>query len=220
MELSIDTASEMASVALSREGSLIAEITWRCRRTHTVELLPTIDKLLAHVGASKHDLTAVFVCVGPGMYTGLRVGVSTAKGLAYALGLAIVGVGRLELDAYPHATYPGPVVPLHSAGRGELAWAVYEGGCQMQPPRLSSPQELLREAPGQALFCGEISPELAQAISRALPQARIAQTSLRRAATLAQVAYRCLAAGQAVDPAAVRAVYLREPVVGPQTPSP
>ena len=78
MELSIDTASEMASLAVSREGVLQAEITWRCRRNHTVELLPTIERLLAQAGASKADLTAVFVCTGPGMYTGLRVGVSTA----------------------------------------------------------------------------------------------------------------------------------------------
>ena len=81
-ELSIDTASELASIALSEEGILRAEMTWRCRRNHTVELLPAIDRLLAHSGLTREALTAVFVCTGPGMYTGLRVGISVAKGLA------------------------------------------------------------------------------------------------------------------------------------------
>src|SRR3972149_1891327 len=100
----------MASLALSREGVLQAEVTWRCRRNHTVELLPTIERLLAQAGVTKGELTAVFACTGPGMYTGLRVGVSTAQGLAYALKLPVVGIGRLEMDAYQHAAFPGRIV--------------------------------------------------------------------------------------------------------------
>ncbi len=84
VELTIDTASEMTSVALSREGSLEAELTWRCPRNHSVELLPTLEHLMHRSSVDKGDLTAVFVCIGPGSYTGLRVGVSTAKGLAFA----------------------------------------------------------------------------------------------------------------------------------------
>ena len=228
LELSIDTASEMASVALSRQGQLLAEITWRCRRNHSVELLPTIDKLLNHVGADKQELAAVFVCLGPGLYTGLRVGVSTAKGLAYALALPAVGVGRLELDAYTHAAYGGPIVPVHAAGRGELAWAVYEGQGdglrEVTPPRLSLPADLVRQAPRAALFCGEVSVELAQAIGRGLPRARIAPAAAgRRAAHLAALAYRRLAAGTAVDPAALKPIYLREAAMAPKpfaTPGP
>jgi len=97
MELSIDTASELASIALSQEGALVAEMTWRCRRNHTVELLPSVERLLGQAGASKADLTAVFVCTGPGMYTGLRVGVTVVKALAHALALPSVGVGRLVI---------------------------------------------------------------------------------------------------------------------------
>src|SRR3972149_2683128 len=102
----------MASLALSSEGTLQAEVTWRCRRNHTVELLPTIDRLLAQAGVTKGGLAAVFACTGPGMYTGLRVGVSTAQGLAYALKLPVVGIGRLEVDAYQHAAFPGRIGAL------------------------------------------------------------------------------------------------------------
>jgi tRNA threonylcarbamoyladenosine biosynthesis protein TsaB len=219
VELSIDTASEVASVALSREGTLEGEVTWRCRRNHTVELLPTIERLLGQAGAAKGELTAVFVCVGPGMYTGLRVGVSTAQGLAYALKLPVVGVGRLELDAYAHAAFPGRIVAVHRAGRGELAWAAYRSNPwrELTAPRLDRPAEVVGKARGGTLFCGEVDEGLASAIARALGGKGVvagAAASLRRAATLAELAYARLAAGGGVTPAELRVVYLRPPAIG------
>ncbi len=221
MELSIDTASEISSVALSREGVLQVEITWRCRRNHTAELLPTIDRLLAQAGASKEELTAVFACTGPGMYTGLRVGVSTAQGLAYALKLPVVGIGRLELDAYQHAVFPGRIVAVHRAGRGELAWAAYRSRPwrQATAPRLDWPADVVRKARGRALFCGEVDDELAAAIEEALgDKASVAApaASVRRAASLAELGYRRLTVGEGQEPGALRVVYLRPPVIGPQ----
>ena len=139
----------LASIALSREGRVEAERTWRCERNHTVELLPAIDKLLADAGVAKSDLTAVFVSLGPGMYTGLRVGISVAQGLARALSIPALGVGRLELDAYPHAAHPGPIVAVHRAGRGELAWATYQANPwrELTPPRLSKPEDARGSGP-------------------------------------------------------------------------
>src|SRR2546428_4022082 len=159
MELSIDTASEVASIALSREGDLVAEITWRCHRNHTVELLPTIEKLLTQAKSGKDELTAVFVSTGAGMYTGLRVGVSVAQGLARALSLPALGVGRLELDAYPHAAFPGQIIGVHRAGRGELAWAAYRGDPwrETSPPQLSRPEELAQKSRQPALVVGEVN---------------------------------------------------------------
>jgi tRNA threonylcarbamoyladenosine biosynthesis protein TsaB len=223
VELSIDTASEMASVALSREGVLQGEVTWRCRHNHTVELLPTIDRLLTQAGAGKQELTAVFVCTGPGMYTGLRVGVSTAQGLAYALKLPAVGVGRLELDAYQHAAFPGRIVAVHRAGRGELAWAAYRSRPwrQVSAPRLDWPADVVSAGGGRGrtLFCGEVDGELAPAIGEALGERAViagAAAAVRRAATLAELGYQRLAAGEGQSPAALRVVYLRPPAIGPQ----
>ncbi len=218
MELSIDTASEIASVALSREGVLQAEVSWRCRRNHTVELLSTIDQLLAQAGATKEDLAAVFVCNGPGMYTGLRVGVSTAQGLAYALRLPVVGLGRLELDAYQHAAFPGRIVAVHRAGRGELAWAAFRSRPwrQVTAPRLDWPAEVVRRARGRTLFCGEVDEELATAAEALGARVVIASAaaSVRRAAFLAELGQRRLAAGEGGDAASLRVVYLRPPVIG------
>ena len=221
MELSIDTASEIASVTLSREGVLEAEVTWRCRRNHTAELLPTIKRLLSQAGTTKQELAAVFACTGPGMYTGLRVGVSTAQGLGYALKLPVIGVGRLELDAYQHAVFPGRIVAVHRAGRGELAWAAYRSRPwrQVTAPRLDWPAEVVRRARGRSLFCGEVDDELAAVIEEALGDKAVIAApaaSVRRAASLAELGYRRLAAGEGREPGALRVVYLRPPAIGPQ----
>ncbi len=221
MELSIDTASEIASVALSREGVLEAEVTWRCRRNHTAELLPTIDRLLSQAGTTKQELTAVFACTGPGMYTGLRVGVSTAQGLGYALKLLVIGVGRLELDAYQHAVFPGRIVAVHRAGRGELAWAAYRSRPwrQVTAPRLDWPAEVVRRARGRSLFCGEVDDEFAAVIEEALGDKAVIASpaaSVRRAASLAELGQRRLAAGEGQAAGALRVVYLRPPAIGPQ----
>lgn len=224
MELSIDTASETASVALSSEGALVAEITWRCRRNHTVELLPTIDRLLEQAGVEMMDVRAVFACTGPGMYTGLRVGVSTAKGLAVGLGVPALGVERLELDAHPHLAFPGTVVAVHHAGRGELAWAAYGEGTpeHLSAPRLSNPAELAARLTGPSLLVGEADEALVETIRAATThELRWAPgaASVRRAATLAEVGYSRLRAGAPSDPALLIAVYVRPPATGPQPPA-
>ncbi len=219
-ELSIDTASETASVALSAKGKPIAEITWRCCRNHSVELLPAIDRLLDQAAATRAGLTAVFVCLGPGLYTGLRVGITTAKGAASALGLPLLGVGRLELDAYPHAAFPGAVVAVHKAGRGELAWAAYAGAPwrELEPPQLSTPEALSARLSGPTLVVGETDEALVQQLRSASGQARIVSevASLRRAGTLAELGFERLCSGAPSDPATLRPVYLRPPAIGPQ----
>jgi tRNA threonylcarbamoyladenosine biosynthesis protein TsaB len=221
LELSLDTASQLASVALSRGGHVVAEKTWRCERNHTVELLPAVDRLFADAGETNDALTAVFVCVGPGMYTGLRVGIATAQGLARAASLPLVGVGRLELDAYPHAAFTGPVVAVHRAGRGELAWAAYRGGPwrELIPPRLSKPDELAASVSGPTFFVGEIDDALA-ALLRETGFAEIAPpTETGRATALAALGHARLLAGGAFEPALIAPLYLRPPAIGPQPPA-
>ncbi len=217
MELSIDTASELASVALSMEGRLVSDIAWRCQRNHTVEVMPAIDKLLSREGVDKRELTAVFVCVGPGMYTGLRVGVSIAQGIARGLALPALGVGRLELDAYPHRGFDGPIVAVHRAGRGELAWASYKARPwrELSPPRLAPPEELASTVREGTLVVGEIDEKLV-----ALLESRdvtIKGPALEgRARSLAQIGFARWRSGEVAEPALLRPIYLRPPATGPQ----
>ncbi len=216
MELSIDTASELASLALSREGRRVANIAWRCRRNHTVELLPAIEKLLADAGVKNRELSAVFVCVGPGTYTGLRVGVSVAQGLARALALPALGVGRLELDAYPHAGFGGTIVAVHRAGRGELAWASYRSGPwrELTAPRLSRPQELAEAIEDGSLIVGEVEEAFARMVQGRAVIGEVSESG--RAVALAELGFARLQSGDEAEPALLRPLYLRPPAIGPQ----
>ena len=222
MELAIDTASDWAGVALSREGHLVGEVTWRCHREHSTQLMPMVETLLSRLRVDKSEVSAVFVCTGPGSYAALRVGVSTAKGLAFALGIPIVGVGRLEIEAYQYAACGTPVCVLHRAGRGEVAWAVYQGPKgewrEVAPPRLSPPQEVMAQLPTGTLLCGEEDDALEALLSEAGvgEKGRAVAPSRRRADHLAELGWRRLAAGQADDVRARVPMYLREPAIGPQ----
>ncbi len=213
MELTIDTASVMASLAISQEGKTLAEMSWECPRAHTVKLLPTIHLLLAHLGVTLQEMKAIFVCIGPGAYMGLRVGIATAQGIAYALGVPTVGIGRLEAEAYPHWQCGRPVVAIHQTGRGQVAWAAYSpGGASIVPPRLSPWEEMLALAPPGALFCGEITPEAAQEIQTRGGIAVLGAPGQRRASYLAEIGYRRLQEGHSLPPHQLRPLYLREAV--------
>lgn len=220
MELSIDTAGERAGIGLSNQGALVAELTWLCAANHSVELLPAIDQLMLRAGVQRTDLKVLFVCRGPGSYSGLRAGLSTAMALAFALNAEILGVGRLELDARQHIDFPGPICAVHHAGRGELGWAVYQGGeaswQELVAPRLSWPEALAEEAPVGALFCGEITDRLSAAIrERRGTGATVVSgnAAIRRPATLAELGWARYAAGDRDSPLYVEPVYLREPQI-------
>jgi tRNA threonylcarbamoyladenosine biosynthesis protein TsaB len=193
--------------------------TWRTQRNHSVELLPNIERMLRESGRTKRDIEAVFVDTGPGGYAGLRVGVSIAKALAHGLGVPIVGVGRLELDAQGVATEAAGrrIVAVHAAGRGEAAWAAYRravGWHEESPPRIN-----LREAVYAALraddaLTGDIDDELADAVQRAGAVALSARR--HRVVALAELGHARLASRRIDDAATLVPLYLRAPAIGPQ----
>ncbi len=116
MLLAIDTSTHYASVALHDGARLLSEHTWLANQDHTRTLLPNIQRLLADCRANLDGLTVVAVALGPGSFNGLRVGLSTAKGLALARNLPLVGVPTLELLA---AEYGLDEVTMN-AGRGRI----------------------------------------------------------------------------------------------------
>ena len=131
----------------------------------------------------------------------------------------IVGVGRLEIEAYQYAACGRPVCALHRAGRGEVAWAVYQGPKagwrEIVAPRMSPPQEMMAEAPAQALFCGEEDDSAGRDARRSWRFGRAFAPPGRH---LAELGWRRLAAGQADDARTLAPLYLREPAIGPQKP--
>jgi tRNA threonylcarbamoyladenosine biosynthesis protein TsaB len=221
--LALDTSAALAAVGLFDDGELIGEVTWRTHQNHSRELLPTVDWLLASRGIDKASLAAVCVCLGPGSYAGLRVGLSTAKGLAYGLELALVGVGRLAADAEPLALENGPpVYAVQAAGRAELAWAGYrreEGDLrELIAPALGRDAVLEAAIEPGSIACGEIPASLKAALGA--KGVMIAVSPISRISAIGRLSAERLARGEVDDVDSLVPLYLREPAIGPQPPVP
>ena len=128
MELSIDTSTRYASVGLSQEGKALADYSWVSRQNHSVELLPAVEQLLKTTGTALHDVDCIILATGPGGFSALRVGMSTAKGLGVSLGIPLVALNTLDIEAYPFRGLGLPVCSILDMGRGEVAMALYGGG--------------------------------------------------------------------------------------------
>ena len=121
--ISIETATKVCSVALHADAQLIATQTLHIEKSHAESLLCTIEHLLAMSPYTKKDLSAIAVSGGPGSYTGLRIGASTAKGLCYALDIPLISVDTLEAMAYgmqPYNTTQALLCPMLDARRMEV----------------------------------------------------------------------------------------------------
>ncbi len=159
MYLAIDTSSEFAGLSIIENGIILAEISWCCGSNHTVELLPHLDLLFKQSSIGMHELKGIIIASGPGSFNGLRVGLGTAKGLAFSLGIPIVGVNTLEAAAYQHAECGLPVCAIFKAGKCDVASASYqqtaEGWQCLIPSRLTTIEEICAQTHGKTVFCGE-----------------------------------------------------------------
>ena len=232
MELSIDTVGEQSGVAVSDQGRVLTEISWHSGRRHTPSLTPMIDLVCRQTGnveIVKQELEAVFVDVGPGAYGGIRSGMAAAEGLAVALELQCVGVGRLEIEAYQHAS-SGLAVAIHRAARTTWAWQIFWGPLDrwraLEPARTGDTFELQRAladakrfAGRPGVICGEpgrLEDEASEALQGEGWLFSPPSLNARRAGILAELGWRRLQNGQGLPPAALEPLYLREPAIGPQ----
>jgi tRNA threonylcarbamoyl adenosine modification protein YeaZ len=207
--LAFDTATQAVTVAVHDGDRVLAEMTTVGARRHGELLAPSIAAVLAEAGAGIDAVTAVVTGTGPGPYTGLRVGVMTARALGAALGVPVHGVCTLDTIAYavvhgaadaPQRRARQPFVVATDARRKEVYWAEYaETGARLSGPAVGRPSELPpgRQAAGQGAwlypesFCGLLEPHYPTA------------------AALASLAARSLAA--AVPMLAPQPLYLRLP---------
>ncbi|TAL12631.1 MAG: tRNA (adenosine(37)-N6)-threonylcarbamoyltransferase complex dimerization subunit type 1 TsaB [Nitrospirae bacterium] len=124
--LAIETATPAQSVAVVEGDRLLAELSYEAKGNRGGMLLPTVDQVLKQAGVAAGDLDAVAVSVGPGSFTGLRVGLATAKGLALGSSARLVGVPTLEALAEGYASGDGTVCALLDAYRGEVYMALFK----------------------------------------------------------------------------------------------
>ena len=216
--LAIDTSTSWASLALYGEGAVLAELGWPAGRAQTVALLGAIDQLLGYGGlAGPAELGAVAVALGPGSFNALRVGLSTAKGLCFALDLPLLGVPTLDAAAYPHIGRGRPVRAVIAAGRGRFVSALYrwsEDGLWRAGEYANTTFEGLAALIAEpTLLCGELPPHRQHEWPVLAPAAQLVSPALgaRRAACLAELAWARWQRGERDDPAAIEPVYLHSP---------
>lgn len=123
--LAIESSGITAGAALLDEERVLAEFSTANKKTHSQTLLPMIDLITERAGICKKDIGAVAVSVGPGSFTGLRIGVATAKGIGMALGIPLVGVSTLEGLAYNLKGHGGLICPMIDARRNEVFCGLY-----------------------------------------------------------------------------------------------
>jgi tRNA threonylcarbamoyl adenosine modification protein YeaZ len=218
MIVAIDSSTETASLALAQDNKVLAETSWRCGQNHSVELLPRLNQLLEEAKLSLRDTSVVIVAKGPGSFNGLRVGLSTAKGLAFSLGVPIIGISSLETEAYGHAQSGLPICPIFNAGRGEIAIALYQktnsGWNTLAPEHITTADALGDKIKEKTLFCGEYGKTIARRLKKVLKEkAVIAPDRMRSAVSLIKLAKPRIEAGDYDDPATLQPTYLRRPAI-------
>lgn len=123
--LAVDTATDRLGLAVRRDERTLAELHLDLGRQHAEKILVGLDGLLADLGLKARDLDAIAVSLGPGSFTGLRIGLAFAKGLALATGARLAGIPSLTVLARGAEPWVGPVVPCIDARRGEFYYSAY-----------------------------------------------------------------------------------------------
>ncbi len=217
--LGIEAATPVAAVAVVEDGRVLAERLVNNRRTHSINLLPMIKAVIEDAGLTPPQIQGIAVSFGPGSFTGLRIGLTTAKTLAWVWQVPVVGVSTLEALALPLAPQGQLICPILNARKNEVYASIFRGRAG-QPELLKGPlavsprqlAEVLAEWEGQVTFLGDGVPVYQQELSdllgeRALftPQAAL----LPRGAAVAELGYWQLAAGQGLSHLELAAQYIR-----------
>ncbi len=218
MQLAIDTSTDTASIALAQDGEVLGELTWHCRQKHSVELLPRLTQLLNETKVNLQSITFITVARGPGSFNGLRVGISTAKGLAFSLEIPIIGISTLEVEAYQHAETGLPICPIFNAGREEIATAIYQRKHnewrQLTAEHITTVDSLCSKITTKTIFCGEFITVIAPQLRKQLKQkAIIPTTTLRRASFLAELGQQRMKTDNYDNLATLQPLYLRRPPI-------
>jgi len=219
MEIALDTSTGWGGIALSQDGNLAAELTWKPGQNHTSELFPNIERLLQTAKTDIKSLTAVFVATGPGSFNGLRAGISAAKGLAFSLNIPLVGISTLEAEALPFAFTGLPLCPIHDAGRGEIAAALYrqaDGWQRLKEGHLTTVESLCENTSEKTVFCGEIPQAAMDHIRASLGDKAVIpgwEQRLRRPGYISYLGWQRLKSGRTDSLVTLQPIYLRQPPI-------
>lgn len=211
--LAIDTSTDQAGLALF-DGATTAELSWPARQRHTSTIVQAIDQLLGLSERAIGDVAAVAVATGPGSFSGLRVGMSVAKGLVLARDVTVIGVPTLLVTALPHVSPDRPAVAVVGAGRKRLVWSIVRHGSP-EPVAAGEPVngsldelvDFVGGLDGSIVVCGEVPEEL-RAGGRDETRIACPRLSDRRPAALARLGWDRWRRGEVDDPVTLEPAYL------------
>lgn len=220
--LGIETSTMTGSVALMDEERLIAEYTLNLRETHTSRLMPAIDRILKDASLTLKDLDGIAVSLGPGSFTGLRIGIATAKGLAQGLNIPIVGIPTLDGLAFNLFHYKDLICPILDARKGEVYCALYRNRKRLTKHMACEPDELLKKialrVKGQgsrAIFLGDGIEVYGDLIKKKLGKKAVFAPKARRlpsASSIAELGLRKLRGKKKSELSTLKPIYVRAPV--------
>lgn len=210
--LALDTTTRQGSCAVLRGDRVLLERVGTAGQAHAVHLPADLMTLLTEAGLALTDIDACAVATGPGTFTGLRVGIATMQGLAFADGKPLYGVSALDALAAvaARAAQGARIVAWIDAWRGDVYEAVYEGGVCVGDPVVGTPETLLAVAAPRTLFIGDGAATHAETIRRVLGGgARLASPlDPPLAGAIGQLAVASAAAGNRPGPDAIRPLYV------------
>lgn len=217
--LAIEAATPASSVALGLGREVVASAERVDRRGHAAFIVSALDFCFDQVGWRPHELDAIVVDVGPGLYTGIRVGLSTAQGLAAALGVPLVPLSSLDIIALRAATHRRHIWSVVDVRRGELAVASYRavpgGVVKDGPPQLVTVERfraMLQSDPGDALVVGNWA-ALPDGFFRGLHRVKSGRPQFPAAEAMLELALGRVEREDFPHADEVRPLYLREPDV-------
>ena len=209
--LAVDTATPRCSVALGDDNGLVASSSVDRDRRHVEALVPAVAATCRAAGVTIDDVGGLAVDIGPGLFTGMRVGIATVQGLAVALGLPVHPVVSLDVLAHPFRHSARPVASVVDARRGEVFRSLHRAGVELAPAACCTPEALAAELVvlGPCLAVGDGAVRHRTVLEAAGAEVVAAMPSAEAGLELALAAR---AAGhRGLDPAQVQARYLRAP---------
>ena len=215
--LGIETSTMTGSVAIITEDRLIAEYTLNTKTTHTERLMSAIDHIVRSASLRIHDIDGIAVGLGPGSFTGLRIGVTTAKSLAYSIQKPIVVIPSLDALASQYLFTDLLICPILDARKREVYTALYRNTgalvARVSAYSVIAPEHILREIEEPALFLGDGVFPYRQDIETTLGQyAHFADAAhlLPRGSLIAKLGCDRLMAGECDDCFALTPLYIRK----------
>jgi tRNA threonylcarbamoyladenosine biosynthesis protein TsaB len=216
--LAIDTATRVVSLALTNEQSVLAEATWHTANNHTIELAPAIERLLGNAGVLAAQLTAIAVAIGPGSFTGVRIGLGLAKGLAFANNQPLIGVRTLDIVAKGVPLFAGGLIAVIQAGRGRVIWTRYttspNGWESADSGTLADWKQVIAQASEGDYVIGEVDPVGIEHLRQRQIAFGTPAQNVRRAAWLAEIGWARWKQGVTDETAMLTPIYAHRPGSG------